>query len=141
LNNIIVKSADFVDASASDFQLLNSSAAVDAGTAISSVLPLNDLAGNPRMFNDTIDLGCFENQGNNNGGNNGGGGGGDPVDSTTSIHQNTLQTYNVYPNPASDVLTIKGSATSDFDVTILSLSGQVLIEKQQTHQIQIGELS
>ena len=139
LNNPMISKADFVDVSKDDFQLKNTSMAVDARPGSNSRLPTIDLAGNPRVYNDSLDLGCFENQGNN--GNNNGGGGEEPGDSTLSnVNSVTAQSYSVYPNPASDILNITSNNALVFDLTILSLSGQVLVEKQHTNQVQVADL-
>ncbi|GEM_PF-1464661 len=55
---------DFIDPVAQDFRLQDISPCIDAGTPLTSIynLPEWDLAGNQRIVNDTIDLGCYENQ-------------------------------------------------------------------------------
>jgi hypothetical protein len=51
---------DFVGAT--NFELSNSSPAVDAGTTAAPYLPTKDFAGKPRIEGGTIDMGAFENQ-------------------------------------------------------------------------------
>lgn len=52
----------FVDSANGNFQLQPTSPALNAGTPDTTglMLPLTDLAGNPRIFGDTIDMGAYE---------------------------------------------------------------------------------
>jgi len=56
----------FVDTLNNNYQLLQGSPCIDAGNPDTTGLnlPPYDLAGNPRVFNDTIDMGAYEWQGN-----------------------------------------------------------------------------
>lgn len=52
---------DFVDPTTSNFHLTASSPALKKGLVLdSSIVGTEDLDGNPRVLNDTIDLGCYE---------------------------------------------------------------------------------
>jgi hypothetical protein len=52
---------DFVDAATSNFHLTSSSPALKKGLLLSSsIVGTEDLDGNPRVLNGTIDLGCYE---------------------------------------------------------------------------------
>lgn len=52
---------DFLDASTGNFHLSSSSPALKAGLVLSSsIVGTEDLDGNPRVLNNTIDLGCYE---------------------------------------------------------------------------------
>jgi predicted outer membrane repeat protein len=63
-NGNISKDPGFADPSIEDFQLSDQSPCKDAGTPVVYIynLPEQDLAGNIRIVNDTIDMGCYENQ-------------------------------------------------------------------------------
>ena len=52
---------DFVDAATNNFHLTSSSPALKKGLVLSSsIVGTEDLDGNPRVLNGTIDLGCYE---------------------------------------------------------------------------------
>jgi hypothetical protein len=52
---------DFVEAATNNFHLTSSSPALKKGLLLSSsIVGTEDLDGNPRVLNGTIDLGCYE---------------------------------------------------------------------------------
>lgn len=61
-NNMLKTNPLFVDEVGRDYQLLTDSPCINAGTADISGLfiPDADLAGNPRVYNGRIDMGCYE---------------------------------------------------------------------------------
>lgn len=60
--NVLDTSPLFADSAAGDFSLTGQSPCVDAGTHMTDllVLPETDLAGNPRITGDRIDIGAYE---------------------------------------------------------------------------------
>ncbi|MCP4442390.1 MAG: T9SS type A sorting domain-containing protein [Aureispira sp.] len=60
-NNTIIGTPNFVDPDNDDYRIA-CGAATNAGTTAGLTLPSTDLAGQPRIFNGTIDLGAYENQ-------------------------------------------------------------------------------
>lgn len=109
--NIITGSAQFTDVAGNDFTLSMNSPAIDAGDQ--SFWPMNgvttDLAGNDRILDSEIDLGCYEYL-------TPGGGG------SIGIEENTIS-MTVFPNPTSGKVVIK-SDTEIYGVEIFSASGQ-----------------
>lgn len=94
-----------------DFSLSNESPCIDTGRrdTLNILLPLRDIAGNPRIFREKIDLGCYENQ--------------FPFGlSEKHIHERWL----VYPNPARGHLYVKNYTTSPMQgrLSLSSLSGR-----------------
>jgi hypothetical protein len=117
-NNIHVDPL-FSNPSNNDFTLtsLTNSSAVNGGDTlgISQFIPLTDLNQNNRIYEGTIDMGCYESQNN------------------LSVNKLVLQnTYSIYPNPVSNVLNIDLETTysKSYSIQIISTTGQVL----QAHQ-------
>jgi hypothetical protein len=76
-------------------------------------------------------------QGGGNGGSGGGGGGGgttggsdDPNDWTVGIEDDITESMELYPNPAKDVLNVKLTSASDFNVEVSDLLGKVVLRNQ-----------
>jgi hypothetical protein len=63
-DGIISSDPYFFDPVNHDFELQDNSPCKDSGTPNASPynLPITDLAGNMRIINDTVDMGCYENQ-------------------------------------------------------------------------------
>ncbi len=77
-----------------DFSLSNESPCIDTGRrdTLNIFLPLKDIAGNPRIYRDKIDLGCYENQ--------------FPFALQERISSQELL---IYPNPARDYFCIQNN--------------------------------
>ena len=74
----------FIDTANRNFQLSYESPAINSGTADTTglIIPPTDLAGNPRVIGDRIDMGCYES------------------DATSLKEINTdIKNINIYPNP------------------------------------------
>lgn len=89
-NNIQGSNPGFV--SSGNYQLLQTSPAIDAGNnAFRSVSYTGDLIGNPRIDNNTVDLGAYEFQ--------------SEVPNSIATIENDLK-LEVFPNPTGDIATI-----------------------------------
>jgi predicted outer membrane repeat protein len=96
-----------------DFSLSNESPCIDTGQLgiYAGLLPLSDLAGNPRVFRGMIDLGCYENQ------------------FPFGIEEVTdNQDFLVYPNPARDHFYLRNESDILFvgSYSISDLSGRMI---------------
>lgn len=115
----------FVDEKNHDYQLLANSPCVNTGVEDLSGLfiPTTDLAGNPRVFEDRIDRGCYE--WNNLG-----------VDENFSV----ANTLSVFPNPLSDnsLCLIKLENKSDVVLRLISLDGKE-IYRENVGELEAGE--
>ena len=100
----------FTDSLNGDYTLTKNSPAVNAGTLniIDFIFPSTDFAGNPRNLSKSIDIGCYEYQGN------------------VSIKNQILNAVNVYPNPTSAMLTIEQGAERYTRATIQDMSGKTV---------------
>ncbi len=113
-NNIQVNPL-FTDPSMGDFTLQNASPAINLGSTsgLSGLIPTRDLAGAVRM-NDSIDLGCYENQFKDE-------------DEEVGIDEQVGEyTLTVYPNPTADQLTIKIEAKEITSIRIINITGETL---------------
>lgn len=95
VSNVINSDPMFTNLLNYDFSLQDNSPALNQGTTLNLTIPTEDLAGNTRIVNDTIDLGCYENQkiiviANPNG-----------------ISDLSFQNLSVYPNPTNDILNLE----------------------------------
>ena len=82
----------FIDEANNDYKLQNLSPMINKGKSdsLGFDIPQYDLAGNTRIFNDTIDLGAYENQ------------------HVTEINYlNNIYSFKLYPNPTSNFITIE----------------------------------
>jgi hypothetical protein len=64
------------------------------------------------------------------------------IDLITSVHQNSLEPIVLYPNPASNALTIsmRDMRADQLEVTILDLQGQVIFQKKMnSSDVCVGE--
>ena len=104
--NVITANPLFTDFLNGDYSLQSTSPAVDEGDNSFSNLNL-DLSGNPRIVNNTVDLGAYEYTG------------------TLSIDDNTTisNDFKLYPNPVKNILNIKTNAVID-NVEVYSVMGQ-----------------
>ena len=116
-NNMIDSDPMFVDAENQDYRLKYESPCVNTGMEeISGIfVSETDLAGAPRIFNDRIDMGCYE--WNNIG--------------LFENYQNN-NAITVYPNPVNknSVCRINLSKDSDVVVRILNMSGKEIYKKE-----------
>ncbi len=103
----------FVDPENGDFHFFSNSPCINTGTPDTTGLnlPECDLDGNPRIYEDHIDMGCYEWQG-------------------TGAENNELPTVNYklnnFPNPFNPTTTIKFSIQNDskIELTIYNIKGQ-----------------
>ncbi|MBZ0179866.1 MAG: right-handed parallel beta-helix repeat-containing protein, partial [Melioribacteraceae bacterium] len=114
--NIIYQNPLFVDSSKNDFHLLPASPAIDSGTQDTSSLhlPSADFDNNNRIYNNRIDMGCYEYV---------------KANSILNFHKLT-STYNLiqnYPNPFNPTTTIKFSISNVGDENIRPLQTVKLI--------------
>lgn len=100
----------FTDTAARDFTLTASSPAVNAGTLSipGFSFPTTDFAGNPRNLSKSIDIGCYEFQGN------------------ASVKRQAQKAITVYPNPATNTLNIVQGTDRYTAAHILDVTGKVL---------------
>ena len=116
-NNMIDSDPMFVDAENQDYRLKYESPCVNTGMEeISGIfVSETDLAGAPRIFNDRIDMGCYE--WNNIG--------------LFENYQNN-NAITVYPNPVNknSVCRFNLSKDSDVVVRILNMSGKEIYKKE-----------
>jgi hypothetical protein len=118
-NNIAVPSL-FWGVGAPDsliYSLAAGSPCIDTGTpdTTSLYLPVADLAGNYRIWNNRIDMGCYEY-------------GSEPVGNDDSIHPEECGTLRNYPNPFNPSTTIAYSLKEDGKVSlnIYNIRGQLV---------------
>lgn len=100
----------FSNSAANDFTLQTGSSAINSGvtTGISNLIPLTDLAGENR-FVGTIDVGCYEYQ------------------SSVGVEEQTINNkISIYPNPTSNVLTIKNIDSKIESISIFDLTGKII---------------
>lgn len=81
-SNIVNSDPQFI--SNSDFSLQNTSPAINTGTQLNLTIPSLDLAGNPRVSGNEIDLGCYEFQG---------------MATPSYLNENELPKITAFPNP------------------------------------------
>lgn len=119
-NNLVGVDPLFLDFDTENFSLENNSPAHDFGdnslySQISATTPENsvDLANNPRLFGDNIDLGVYEIQ--------------EPV-SIEKITVPTNQTH-IYPNPTLDIIHITSKTDSFNQVSVYSPQGTLVLQK------------
>lgn len=115
-DNCLTTNPDFADATSGDFTLSGNSPAIDAGDTNTNLseFPTDannnpiDMAGNARVYNNTIDMGAYEY-------------------SSLSINDfsNTTLQVAVYPNPVNDLLHIETNQQIT-TVALYSITGQKL---------------
>lgn len=114
----------FSDISENNFTLHNTSPLLNKGKGdsleINIEIPVYDLAGNSRVFNDTIDIGAYENQ------------------YLTSIHSKNKNTeLLIYPNPTTNIITIKAENILQVEV-INTLGKTIVVKKANANQLSIS---
>ncbi|MEA3476141.1 MAG: choice-of-anchor Q domain-containing protein, partial [Candidatus Cloacimonadota bacterium] len=111
----------FVGGDPFSYQLTEGSPCIDAGTPDTTGLnlPLTDLAGNPRIYNDTIDMGAYEWQG------------GPGIDEPDTSFINKLYLFQNKPNPFTTSTTITFISADyerikDYKLSIYNAKGQLI---------------
>jgi len=119
----------FIDLANNDYQLGHLSPCIEAGTPDTSgfMLPELDLAGNTRIANDIIDMGCLEYP--------------YPVSIEHEGLNNKYETL-IYPNPAQNLINIDLSSISeqtDILIKVTNMHGEMvkLVERKLSNIIQI----
>jgi len=98
-----------------DFSLISDSPAVNTGNntaytnAGGDLTNDTDLAGNPRVFDTTIDVGAYE------------------LQSTLSITNTLANDFKIYPNPVNNILNIKTN-TQKYNYRIYNIQGQEVLK-------------
>jgi len=115
----------FTNPSSSVFTIRNASPAKNTGDnskIIADITPI-DLVGNNRIFDTTVDMGCYEY-------------GSSPI---AAVNNKLKVDFNLYPNPVKDILTI--AMDDDLkQVVIYNLQGQKVL-KNNTKQVNVATLS
>ena len=103
------------DGSTADWSLKDESPCINQGTADTTGLfiPEYDIAGNPRIYGDAIEMGAFENQN---------------VITEIDASEFPLNNISVFPNPGKSVINIASSQEAVF--VLSTISGTIIIEKQ-----------
>ncbi len=105
------------------FELQAGSPAIDVGN--NTYLPANtttDLAGNIRIYNTTVDLGCYEYG---------------SVMSTNDF--NSFSDFTIFPNPATEIITVKSNESIE-NIEVFSMEGRK-IKATTSSTIDISDLS
>lgn len=121
LSNCISSDPLFANAGLNDFRLSSGSPAIDAGNN-SYVVGTEDLAGNSRIYNSTIDMGAYEFNGSN---------------PSVGVEENAMSNINVFPNPASNTIQISGWDVES--VKIFDVNGS-LVKNSKSSIVSIEEL-
>jgi len=127
-NDCLTVDPNFTDTSGGDFTLSGNSPAIDVGnpTTELSVFPTDnknnpiDLAGNARVYNNTIDLGVYE----------------FATLFTNNFNKESIQ-VNVFPNPTNEILHIKTNKDITL-VNLFSITGQKLQTWKNKKQINLS---
>ncbi|NOR87862.1 MAG: T9SS type A sorting domain-containing protein, partial [Bacteroidales bacterium] len=82
-------------------------------------IPLVDLDGNPRIYEDIIDMGAYENQ-----------------DQSVNIDYPRKDRIVFYPNPTKDVFYITGLEV--LNIQVMNEHGQLIIENSSSTKIDLG---
>lgn len=115
----------FADPANQDYHLLDSSAAVNAGTDLVSSIVMSDLDNVPRPSGGAFDIGAYEFQ------------------SSTSIEEELNQGIIVFPNPAQEVIYVRHeSGVQITSLKVLDLHGrEVLVSMMGTGEVRIDQLA
>lgn len=94
--------------STADWSLKENSSCIDTGIPDTTGLkiPFVDFAGNPRIFNDRIDIGAYE------------------YFIPANKVENMAHSLHIYPNPVNEYMTIEGLRVGKID--IMNLNGQII---------------
>ncbi len=112
----------FTDVANDDFTLMTASPAIDTGSLnLTPATIVEDLNGNMRILGTEIDMGAFEH------------------DTTASLNDNNQLLFRLYPNPASDMITVALDNNVLATANIYNLQGQ-LIAASQSSTIHITNL-
>lgn len=118
-NNIFAENPLFVNEVSSDFNLQINSPCIDTGTPDTTGLhlPICDILGNPRIYNDTIDIGAYEWQGYG-------------VDEPDEFN-NDLYLLQNKPNPFSSstailFMPLDNERIKDYSLSIYNIKGQLI---------------
>ena len=98
-----------------DYSLAWNSPCINAGRSdtLQLLIPIEDLAGNPRIMGGEIDMGCYEYQG--------------PISIPEKVKN---EDFVVYPNPAKDHIYIRSGREFDGRLTISDLSGRKVVDRE-----------
>lgn len=116
-NNMIESDPLFVDENARNYQLLANSPCINAGTeSIAGLfLPDTDLIGGPRVYNNRIDMGCYE-------------------WNDLNVHETSTdgKSLVVYPNPLNDnaLCVVSLNKRSDVVLRLLTLDGKEVYREE-----------
>ena len=119
--------ARFVNPTAGDYQLLPSSPCVNKGNnAALSAADTTDLAGNPRIYGNTVDIGAYELQ--------------NAANNLNPITRNASTI--VYPNPVLENFCIRG-ITENTQLTIVDINGRIVMQTtiNPDEPVWVGNLS
>lgn len=123
--NMINADPLFVDANVYDYKLLADSPCVNTGVEDTTGLfiPDTDLAGGPRIFNNRIDMGCYE-----------------WSDIGVNEHFAEASTLSVYPNPLNDnaFCVVNLSQKTDVVLRLVSLDGRE-VYRENVGVLEAGE--
>ncbi|MGN0032707.1 MAG: choice-of-anchor Q domain-containing protein [Candidatus Limimorpha sp.] len=116
-NNMIETDPMFVDAENHDYRLTYGSPCINTGMEDVSGIFISetDIAGNPRIFNDRIDMGCYE--WNNIG---------------LFEHYQNNAAISIYPNPLNEnsICNIRLNNESKVTISLLSINGKEINKKE-----------
>ncbi|MDH7914147.1 choice-of-anchor Q domain-containing protein [Winogradskyella sp. SYSU M77433] len=125
----LIETDIFTDPTNGDFSLISDSPAVNAGNntaytnAGGDLTNDTDLAGNPRVFDGTIDVGAYE------------------LQSTLSNNIVSTTDFMVYPNPTTNMLYIKTNL-NNYSYEMYNIQGQkVMASKQNVDTINMSQLA
>ena len=123
-NNLNSLDPEFVDFGNQDFNLLDTSPLIDAGSTIPAIhLPNHDVSneyvmhtsGNTKQIVNTLDIGAFENL------------------SALSISEHSQESIRLYPNPSASLVFLKNIEPNTIkNVAFYSVSGQLVLTSTDT---------
>lgn len=108
--NVLNQNPMFTDPTNDDYTLKNGSPAIDAGSTTGLNILASDLAGQKRIANGKIDLGCYESG------------------STSSINNLAKDQLKVYPNPTQGKITVENNHKIIQSIKVLNLTGAAVLE-------------
>lgn len=107
----------FTDADNSDYSLQSTSPCINAGTisGISTYITSYDIIGSTRICGDAIDMGIYEYY---------------EESISTDINSTNKVTFNMYPNPASESVTIEGDDLNGAYIYVMNIAGQNAVSEE-----------